>query len=97
MITITAVISGFISKSSEFKRTPKFNTRKKNKLKLNCYSTPKISYHLIIEIVLSFLFFLAMINSLYYLDFITFLFFSLITYGFGMVSYFQIKEVFLKN
>lgn len=94
---LTAVISGFISKSSEFKRTPKFNTRKKNKLKLNCYSTPKISYHLIIEIVLSFLFFLAMINSLYYLDFITFLFFSLITYGFGMVSYFQIKEVFLKN
>ena len=90
---LTAVLSGYFSKNSEFKRTPKFNIKEVSQAKHTTYFNPKISYHLIIEIFLALLFLSGMLNSLYYLDIATFLFFSLITMGFGCVSFYQIKEL----
>jgi hypothetical protein len=90
---LTAVISGYFGKNSEFKRTPKFNDNEVFRTQNRAYFNPKLSYHLVVEVLLTVLFSIGMINSLYYLDIPTFLFFSLITLGFGCVSYYQIKEL----
>lgn len=91
---LTAVLSGYFSRNKEFKRTPKYNTKRTEQVKDKSYFQPKFSYHLIVEIALTLLFLSGMINSLYYLDLFTFLFFGLVATGFAFISYYQIKEMY---
>ena len=92
-----AVLSGYFSSNSVFKRTPKFNESNLSTLKKSNYFIPKLSISVIIEILLSVVFCVGMINSVLFLDFASAIFFGFIAIGFGLVSFQQLKEISIKR
>ncbi len=92
---LMAVLSGFWGAKSDFIRTPKFDEPELSELQKKKYFKPRLSFHLFIEIILTLFFILAIINSIYYLDIVAFFVFILVASGFGMISYYQIKEIYM--
>ena len=92
-----AVLSGYFSSHSVFKRTPKFNESNLSTLKKSNYFIPKLSISVIIEILLSLVFCVVMINRVFFLDFASAVFFGFIAIGFGLVSFQQLKEISIKR
>lgn len=91
-----AVLSGYFSNNSDFQRTPKFSESNLSVLKKSNYFIPKLNIMVVIEFILSLIFFAGMINSIFFLDFASVVFFGFIAVGFGLVSIQQLKEISVK-
>ena len=94
-----AVLEGHFGKKSEFIRTPKFNISDKGK-NLKVTKTPvKISFQLLLEILLLFYFIFAVISAFVLNNFSMILFHLMLVFGFGYVVFqsFNVRDLIMNR
>jgi hypothetical protein len=93
-----AVFEGLINKKSEFVRTPKFKiTDDKHTWTDKKYLTKKIPFTTYIEAALSLYCFVGVAFSIYYIQIASLPFQLMFSFGFGLIAYLSIKQVFIYN
>ncbi len=93
-----AVFEGIINRKSEFVRTPKFGDNNNQiALKNKRYVSKKISFLTIIELILSLYCFFGVFLSIIYAQIASLPFQLMFAFGFGILSFFSIKQVVLYN
>ncbi len=93
-----AVIEGYTGRKSSFIRTPKYNisSGKQNKT-ITRYLTPKINWTTWAEGILTFYFLAGIITGIRLNDFALFPFHTMFAFGFGMIFYYSIEQVWRKT
>jgi len=93
-----AVFEGLINKKSEFVRTPKFKiTDDKHTWTDKKYLTKKIPFTTYIEAILALYCFVGVAFSIYYIQIASLPFQLMFSFGYGIIAYLSIKQVFIYN
>jgi cellulose synthase/poly-beta-1,6-N-acetylglucosamine synthase-like glycosyltransferase len=91
-----AVLEGLFKKKSEFVRTPKYNIRdKKDSWTNKKYAPAKISYTVVIEILLALYCLFGVVSSIYFLELAAVPFQLLFMSGFSFVAFMSIKHALI--
>lgn len=89
-----AVAEGLLGRTSPFIRTPKFNVKdKEEKLGMNIYIKPKITWLTIVEGILCLYFLFGIISGIWLGDYGLMLFHIMLTFGYGLIFYHSIKPL----
>lgn len=93
-----AVLEGWMGQKSEFVRTPKFNITNQDKgVKKGSYIKAKLKTQTILEGIFAFIFFLAILDGLFFgiTDFLTFHLMLLV--GYGSIFLYTIRHLYAKQ